>query len=564
MKTFRLFLAALLLSTAFLTASPATPAHGAATYYVTDCSASAGAPGRLVNVMTNDASSGDTIEFSCSGIIPLSTSISITKDIRIDGAGQSVTLSGGNTYRVIYNGTFTVSLSNLTIADGQVCDACYGAGIYNGGNLIITNSVISGNNAHSGAGIYNDGTLSIVNSTFTANSSIVRGGAIHNTADLAVLNSTVNGNTAGNSGGGIFTIAGGTNPVYIVNSTITNNLAADGGGIFDDGGELNITHSTIAGNTGGSGLYLWDSSGNGPMTVTNSLIANNTGGNCIKDGGVTFTMNTYNLAGDTSCDAASKKTPAELNLGPLADNGGPTQTMALLPGSHAIDSADSVTCTATTGDPSYGAGSLDQRGVTRPQSAQCDVGAYEAVIQTIISIASQDGWILESSETSGKGGTMNNGGKTFRLGDDASNKQYRSILSFDTSSLGVDAQISSVTLIIKKKGVKGTNPFNTHGNLKLDIRKGDFGGNSSLALGDFKAKPSKKNAANLPNTPNGKWYSVTLNPSLFQYINLTGGTQFRLRFAIDDNNDFGADFINFLSGNAGASNRPQLIVEYMP
>jgi hypothetical protein len=179
------------------------------------------------------------------------------------------------------------------------------------------------------------------------------------------------------------------------------------------------------------------------------------------------------------------------------------------------------------------------------------------------STGSQDGWVLESSETSSTGGTMNATATTFVLGDNAQDKQYRAILSFGTSGLPDDAVITKVTLKIKKQGLVGTDPFTTHNNILVDIRKGAFGGSNALQLADFQAAASKNAAGSIKNTPSSGWYSLTFNSSAFTYINLTGVTQFRLRFALDDNNDHGADYLKFFSGNySNVSLRPLLVIEY--
>jgi len=237
-------------------------------------------------------------------------------------------------------------------------------------------------------------------------------------------------------------------------------------------------------------------------------------------------------------------------LGNLTDNGGSTQTMALLAGSPAINTGDDGTCEAT-----------DQRGQPRPQGNHCDMGAYEA-FPTFLSVAEQDGWLLETSETSNLGGTLNKNSTTLRVGDDAANKQYRTILSFDTTSLPDNAVITSATLRLKSAGISGTNPFSTHGKLLADICLGSFKSDEALQLGDFKVACSRNKALAFTDAKVNNWYSQLLNPDDFQYINLGGLTQFRLRFAKDDNNDFGADFLKIFSGNADTSNDPQLVIEY--
>jgi len=180
---------------------------------------------------------------------------------------------------------------------------------------------------------------------------------------------------------------------------------------------------------------------------------------------------------------------------------------------------------------------------------------------TLKSQAQYDGWIRESYETSGKGGAKNNTSKTFFVGDDATNKQYRSILSFNTAGLPDEAVIAKVTLKIKKAGLVGTNPLNTHSGLFADIRKNKFGTSKKLQLSDFQARASKNKVGRFKKASSG-WYKAVLGSGAYPYIKLNGTTQFRLRFAKDDNNDFGADYFKFYSGNAPTSRRPQLIVEY--
>lgn len=186
---------------------------------------------------------------------------------------------------------------------------------------------------------------------------------------------------------------------------------------------------------------------------------------------------------------------------------------------------------------------------------------------TYKSSGSYDGWVLESSETSGTGGTMNATATTISVGDDVSNKQYRSILSFDTSTIPDTAVITSVTLKFKYAGEKGTNPFTTHGDLLADIRKGAFGSSSSMELSDFSAKSTlttyKAKVLIYTDTTIDSWYAQDLQPADFQFVNKTGVSQFRLRFSMDDNNDRGADFLKIYSGNALlTADRPKLIINY--
>jgi hypothetical protein len=180
---------------------------------------------------------------------------------------------------------------------------------------------------------------------------------------------------------------------------------------------------------------------------------------------------------------------------------------------------------------------------------------------TFPSLGTNDGQVLESTETSNKGGTINATGTVFNLGDDAGNKQYRGILHFNTSTLPDSAMIISVTIKIKKSGQVGTDPVTTHGPLLVDIRKPYFGSGQLLAINDFQATASQSAIGFFANSPVNNWYSAIFSDGT--NINKTGTTQFRLRFTLDDNNEKGADFIKFYSGNyATATARPQLIIQY--
>lgn len=201
--------------------------------------------------------------------------------------------------------------------------------------------------------------------------------------------------------------------------------------------------------------------------------------------------------------------------------------------------------------------SLSYYNVTASQSAQNYAG-----ILTYISAATHDGWVLESAEASGVGGTMNNTANVFQLGDDAANRQYRSILSFNTGSLPNTAVIQSVVLKIKQNGTPvGTNPFTALGSLRVDIRQGAFGTGNALELADFNAAASALAVGTFNETPVGGWYSATLNATGRSYINDAGYTQLRLRFSTDDNNNLAADFMRFLSGDY-TSGQPELIITY--
>ena len=185
------------------------------------------------------------------------------------------------------------------------------------------------------------------------------------------------------------------------------------------------------------------------------------------------------------------------------------------------------------------------------------------VTLSLSSNASQDGWVLESSETSNTGGSLNSTAGTLVLGDDAANRQYRVILSFNTAVLPPTAHIQSAQLKIRQSGAPvGTNPFNVLGALWADIRKGVFGSSASLALTDFNATASATRVGSFNKTPVAGWYTDNLSAAGLARINLLGSTQFRLYFAKDDNNNHVADFMRFVSGSGPASQRPLLVITY--
>jgi hypothetical protein len=157
---------------------------------------------------------------------------------------------------------------------------------------------------------------------------------------------------------------------------------------------------------------------------------------------------------------------------------------------------------------------------------------------------------------------MNATSSIFLLGDDASNKQYRAILSFGTGSLPDDAIIRSAVLKIGQNGsVVGSNPFTALGQLAVDISQGVFGSTANLALEDFNAAASATKVGVVGATPSSGWYSAVLNATGRSKVNRTGVTQLRLYFTVDDNNNLVADYIRFLSGDA-AGNKPMLVVTY--
>jgi hypothetical protein len=253
-------------------------------------------------------------------------------------------------------------------------------------------------------------------------------------------------------------------------------------------------------------------------------------------------------AEDCSDTGAKYWSVASLNAGAYQDL---TTTMALSAGSHSLYAFADTDC--------FIAESVETNNVIGPINV-----TISNPTATLRSIGAYDGYIWEATEISGIGLNYRSADLTFNLGDDNRDRQYRAILSFDTSSLPNNAVITKVTLKIRQLGLPvGTNPFITHGALRVDIRKPYFGASASLVASDFQAGANKSAIGTFGSTSVSSWFSAILSNTAFPYINLIGTTQFRLRFVKDDNDDMSADYTRFTSGNhATVSARPTLIIEY--
>ena len=184
------------------------------------------------------------------------------------------------------------------------------------------------------------------------------------------------------------------------------------------------------------------------------------------------------------------------------------------------------------------------------------------VFASFQSESAYDGWILESSETSKAGGTFDKKATTLNAGDDQKDRQYRGILSFDTSPLPNTAVILSAQVKVKRQDVVGTDPFQTHGTLVLEIRTGVFGSSTELQAGDFSAVASSGALRDSLSALTSSWYAAQLSTPNLALINKAGRTQFRLFFSKDDNDDLDSDYMKFFSGNSTGENKPELLVTY--
>lgn len=189
------------------------------------------------------------------------------------------------------------------------------------------------------------------------------------------------------------------------------------------------------------------------------------------------------------------------------------------------------------------------------------------VTVTLTSVAAQDGYVLESGETTNVGGSIDATATTtsaLRVGDNNQDRQYKAVVSFDTSSIPDGATIISATLRLRRGTLSGTSPFTTHGTCWADVQTGGFSGAAALQAGDFQATATVPQAASLTNAAsNGSWSEGSLNAAGLAALDKTGTTQLRVYFNLDDNDDRGTDYIGYYSGdNTTSANRPQLVVTY--
>ena len=261
-------------------------------------------------LLINSVVSGNTSENDGGGIFTYSGNISLTSSVVSDNTADGLSPEGGG----ISTRTGNVSLTSSTVSGNTVATSVnlgHGGGVFSAeGNVSLTGSTVSLNNSdYSGGGVFSGGAISITNSTISGNTSAGPGGGVLSVGSSVLLaNSTVSGNTGEYGGGGIFLGGAAANPTLtITNSIVAHNIDLD----RNSDPDLRVIPSTT-------------------LSVHHSLIGDNT---------------TTGLAEAQTPDAngnliGTSTMRIDPQLGPLADNGGPTLTHALLAGSSAIDAGD--------------------------------------------------------------------------------------------------------------------------------------------------------------------------------------------------------------------------------
>ena len=326
---------------------------------------------------TNTAGSSGGAGLYNVGALTLNTCIFTGNAVSNVGAGGGIdNISSGTA--IINNCSFTGNTAN-----GTGASASSGAGIANSGVMTISNSTFTNNTAASdGGAIYNDGTLTVNTTSFLSNTALSDGGAIRSGGVLTINASTFASNYAISVGGALDS---SDTTLTVTNSTFANNSAgSQAGAIITDAGSgaVTFTNCTITANTVsatvgtllGGGIYAGR-----PVTLRNTIVAGNLKGTAPSTtandiAGSVDPASSFNLIGIGGSGGLTNGVNnnqvgvANPGLGALTNNGGPTATIALAPGSAAIDRGSNAFVAA---------GATDQRGFTRIVNGAVDIGAFE-------------------------------------------------------------------------------------------------------------------------------------------------------------------------------------------
>ena len=313
----------------------------AADITVTDCSGSAA--GAVVRADTN------------------------TDPVTLDGHGFTITQTCESNV-IIQFGTGALTVRNVTITGGVT--EFSGGGVFAQGDLTVEGSVISNNRAGQfGGGLVTNGVLVVRSSSVVSNGSGQGGGGIQGNLDVTVIDSDVSDNL----NGGISTSPDESATLTAINTTVNHNtLAGLGGGIFS-GGNATLVYVTVTDNSANDAFASLDV---GLLSSFGSVVTASAGAaNCLVN--PESVSLGYNFSNDDTClftAPTDRQNAGDPLLGPLAANGGPTQTRMPQPGSPLLDAIPAAACAPDV--------STDQRGVTRPQGGRCDIGAVEVAVVT--------------------------------------------------------------------------------------------------------------------------------------------------------------------------------------
>jgi len=364
------------------------------------------------DLLTIDAGGSDRVFYLCTGSTAEFQGLTITGGSASEGGGIYDHCDDGFTLRDV-------------VVTGNEATSGGGGGFYSGGSVTLINTVVSNNTATSyggggvsddltmvgstisgnatsgdgGGGAYAAGNVSITSSTFDSNSTETCGGGLYSGVDrgtVTITDSTFSNNTAVNCYGGGIDIDGNGNIVVIANTTITGNSAVSGGGLaVDYDNDVSLFMNTISGNSAtstdalysGGGIHMSGTQGQSDpptLTMVGTIVSGNTAaagpadfgvGNSGNAGPYAITVND-SLMGDSdsrlTVTGSGNVTSTTPGLGALANNGGPTKTMALLDTSPALDAGPSVI-------PTFIGNEFDQRGAgfARVVGTRADIGAFE-------------------------------------------------------------------------------------------------------------------------------------------------------------------------------------------
>ncbi len=433
------------------------------------------------------------------------------------------TLSGNSAFNggggVNNGGKGTATLTGCTFSGNS---ADFGGGVNIGANATatLTNCTISGNSAQTGGGMENFGTATLTNCTISGNSALI-GGGVYNvgTGTATITDSTLNGNTAAqdggsSSGGALFDLG----KAALTNCTIAGNSASESGGGIEAQGTVTVTFSTFSGNQATYGGAIDNNFGRYTVTLEDTILAGDSASigpefcNSVTSAGHNLVAETDGSSGWVSSDlTGTAAQPLNALLAALGKYGGPTQTIALLPGSPAIGTGIAVSGVTT-----------DQRGVTRP-STGVDIGAFQSQGFTLtpVSGSTPQSAAIDTAFAHALGVTVK--------AKDSLEPVAGGVIAFAAPSSGATATLSGATATIGSNGVASVNATanNTAGTYRVTASAAGAAAPASFTLTNPAAAGAaapasftigtsqpgtltvQSAAQTLPADPNGKTFGPT-------------------------------------------------------